>query len=222
VSGAPTATRTITAILDQGPSPRVAAAGLDALAALARPDASGTVARYLRHRRASLRRHAVLAARAIHTPELIHGLLTLLGDPDESVRGDVADALSEIGNRSTTEALLVAFERDLNDASGPEGGRMTHPCALAVGRFGAPDEVERLLGFLGRAPFDVLTAAMLLAVRRNDLPSTLKVQIVNAFGRMATHDARVFLETVIADAHGQASPMVDAARDAASRISDSR
>ena len=91
---------------------------------------------------------------------------------------------------------------------------------MAVGRFGSSDDVHHLLGFLGRAPLRAITDAMREAVRRAALPETLRVQIVTAIGRLATHDARVFLETVVADAGTQDNAVVRAARDGAARIGE--
>ncbi len=178
------------------------------------------MAHALRHRRALIRRHAIGAARAIHTADLVDALGDLLGDPVAAVRLDAATALADVGNRAVGSRVLEAFERDLDDAQGPDGGPLTRPCAMAVGRFGSSDDVHHLLGFLGRAPLRAITDAMREAVRRAALPETLRVQIVTAIGRLATHDARVFLETVVADAGTQDNAVVRAARDGAARIGE--
>ncbi len=167
-----------------------------------------------------IRRHAIAAARAIHTPDLVDALADLLGDPDPAVRLDAAQALAEVGSRTIGSRLLEAFERDLDDAQGPDGGPLTAPCAIAVGRFGSADDVRHLLGFLGRAPLRAMTDSMREAVRRPALPEALRVQIVTAVGRLATRDARTFLNAIVADANGQDNAVVRAAREAAARIGE--
>jgi HEAT repeat protein len=212
--------RTIVQMAQRGPAPDVLATALDALAALARPEGAAVVAHALHHRRPMIRRHAVAAARAIHTPDLVDDVAELLGDPDASVRLDAALALAEVGNRAVGSRVLEAFERDLDDAQGPDGGPLTRPCALAVGRFGSAEDVQRLLGFLGRAPLRAMTDAMRESVRRAALPESLRLQIVTAVGRLGTRDARTFLNTVVADANGTDNNVVRAARDAAARIAE--
>jgi HEAT repeat protein len=216
----PESARAIGQTILRGAAPDVVATALDALAALGRPEGAPAVAHSLRHRRALIRRHAIAAARAIHTPDLVDALGDLLGDPVAAVRLDAAMALSEVGNRAVGARVLEAFERDLDDAQGPDGGPLTRPCALAIGKFGSSDDVRHLLGFLGRAPLRAITDAMREAVRRPALAEALRVQIVTAIGRLATRDARVFLETVIADAGGQDNALVRAARESASRIGE--
>ena len=218
VGGDAPGTQRVNQILMRGPSPSVLAAGLDALAALGRPEGTPSVLRYLRHRRAAIRRHAIAAARAIHTPELVRALTALLGDPVEAVRVDVVSALSDVGTHTAVTALFTAFERDLNDSTRPEGGSITQSSALAIARFGTPDDIHRLLGYVGRAPFSVITTAMRAVLRRDDLVEAAKVQVVTTIGRLATHDARVFLETAVSDAGDEETPVTREARSWIGRI----
>jgi HEAT repeat protein len=220
VSANPTAARRISQTLLTGPSPTVVVAGLDALAVLGRPEGAPAVLRYMRHRRASIRRHAVAAARAIHSPELLRALIAAIGDPAPDVRTDVVTALSEIGGHGSVALLFTALQRDLDDATRPEGGPLTMPSAVGIGRFGAPDDVRRLLGMLGRAPFGAITAAMRVALRREDLPEPVRLEVVTSIGRLATHDARTFLDGFLADAHGHDDAVVREARAASERIAE--
>ena len=172
----------------------------------------------MHHRRATIRRHAIAAARAIHTPDLVRALVALLGDPVEAVRVDTVSALGDVGTHAAVTPLFAVFERDLNDSTRPEGGSVTQPSALAIARFGTPDDIHRLLGFVGRAPFSVVTMAMRAALRRDDLSDPAKVQVVTAIGQLATHDARVFLETAVSDAGDESTPVTREARSWISRI----
>lgn len=220
VTANPAAARRISQALLLGPSPAVVVAGLDALAVLGRAEGAPAVLRYLHHRRPSIRRHAIAAARAIHTPELVRALLADIGDSSPEVRTDVVTALSEVGGHAAVAPLFTALDRDLQDATRAEGGPLTLPSAVGVGRFGAPEDVRRLLGMLGRAPFGAVTSAMRVALRREDLSEPIRVEIVTAIGRLATHDARTFLDGFIADEHGHDDSVVREARAAASRIAE--
>ena len=214
------AARTISQIILRGPAPEVIVAGLNALGVVGRPEGAAAVARFLRHRRPAIRRQAIAAARTVHTPSVIEALADLLGDPDEAVRRDAAVALAEIGNRSVVQQVLEAFERDLEDATGPQGGPLTQPCALGIGKFGGADDITRLMAFLGRAPLQALTDAARPALRRSDLPEAFRVDLVNSIGRLATRDVRNFLNAVIAEAAAPDNAIARTARDAAARIAE--
>ncbi len=212
--------RAIGTMLLRGVPPRVAAAGLDALSVLGHADGSAAVIHFLRHRRASLRRHAIAAAQAIHSPELVQALAGLLGDSDEDVRVDAATALGEVGHAAEAAPLFAAFERDLANASGPEGGRLTHESARAIARIGTADDVTRLLTFLRRAAFRSMSDAMRIALGRREIPDPVKLRVVAAVGDLATHEVREFLNSIVTAAHGADSAVVRAARAAAERIAN--
>ena len=219
VSGADGAVAISTVIL-RGVTPRVAAAGLDALAVLANPAGTHAVLRFLEHRRPMLRRHAIAAAQAIHTPELVHALAGRLSDSDENVRVEAASALAEIGSPANASDLFAAFERDLEATTAPTTGRLLHEAAKAIARVGTEQDVQRLLGFLRRAPFRSMADSMRAALGRRDLPEAFRVRIVQSIGDLATREAREFLNSVIADAHGAESQVTRTARTAADRIAE--
>lgn len=213
--------RAITRLLVNGIPPRAAAAGLDALGVLGRPEGATAVLRFLEHRRASLRRHAVAAAQAIHTPELVAALAAKLGDSDQRVRVEAATALAEVGGLREVSGAFVAFEHDVDAMHGATGSPYAHELAKLIARAGTAEHITRLLTFLRRAPFATMSDALTLAVRRRDVPDALKVRIVSDVGNLATSGVRGFL-TAIADAprdFGQAASR--AARTAADRISAS-
>lgn len=219
VSG-PDGARGIATILLRGVTPRVAAAGLDALGVLAQPETAPTVLRFLEHRRAQLRRHAISAAQAIHTPALVQALAARLSDSDENARVESAAALAEVGSPAIAGALFAAFERDLEETAAPESGRLLHEAAKAIARVGAERDVQRLLGYLRRAPFRSMADAMRAAIQRQELTEPFRVRIVQAVGDLATREVREFLNSIIAEAHGQDSSILRAARVAAERIAE--
>jgi HEAT repeat protein len=167
-----------------------------------------------------LRRHAIAAAQAIHTPELVTAVSGRLADSDENVRVDAAAALAEIGTPANTPALFAAFERDLEATNSASSGRLLHESGKAIARVGSEQDVQRLLGFLRRAPFRSMADAMRAALARNDLPEAFRVRIVQAVGDLATREVREFLNSVIADAHGHENAVTRAARTASDRIAE--
>jgi hypothetical protein len=221
VAGTAEGALSIARLLMVGIPPRAAAAGLDALGVLGRPEGAIAVLRFLDHRRATLRRHAVAAAQAIHTPELVAALAARLGDSDERVRTEAATALADVGGAREVAQAFAAFERDVDAMNGARGSALAHELAKLIARAGTADHVTRLLGFLRRAPLETMSDALTIAVRRGDIPDPLKVRIVNDVGNLATPGVRAFL-TGIADAPRECGAAASrAARTAADRISAS-
>ena len=220
VAGNAEGARSISQLLLRGVPPRAAAAGLDALGVLARAEGAPAVLRFLEHRRPMLRRHAIEAATAIHTPELVAALVGRLADSDENVRIEAATALGEVGTPQAAASLFRAFERDLETVAGPDGNRLLHESAKSIARIGSVEDLTRLLGYLRRAPFRSMVDALRSALARRDLPEPFKVRIVQRVEDLATREVRDFLTSVVADAHGQESSVARAARTAADRIAE--
>ncbi len=219
VAGNPaTASRQISAVLLHGAEPRVAAFGLHSLAAMARPEGSDVVLRFLEHRRPGLRRHAVAAAVAIGGRSMTRALERRLGDPDPDVRGDAATGLGEIGDANSLTQLWLAFERDLESSLHAEGSALLRAAARSIARIGYGTDVDRLIGYLRRAPFRTLTDAFLVTLQRDAINPQLKLRVVNAIGNLATPEAREFLNQFVHNHRGRPNAYVDAARTAASRI----
>ncbi len=223
-SGTAEGAQSISRLLTQGVPPRVAAAGLDALGVLARPEGGATVQRFLSHRRATLRRHAIAAAREIiaaqptNAAALVAGLVGRLSDPDERVRGEAATALGDVGTARETSVAFLVFEREIEQPHGPQGSPVAHDLARWIGRAGTVEQVQLLLGFLRRAPLATMSDALGLAARRRDVPEALKLRIVSEVGNLATQGVRAFLSS-IADAPRDCGPAVSrAARAALDRL----
>ncbi|MDP3279246.1 MAG: HEAT repeat domain-containing protein [Deltaproteobacteria bacterium] len=218
VSGAPEGAESISRLLSNGVPPRAAAAGLDALGVLGLPQGSPAVLRFLEHRRASLRRHAVAAAQSIHSPDLVRALAGKLSDTDEHVRLDAATALATVATSAEIPACMLAFEHDVNGPHGASGSPFAHELAKAIGRVGSPAQVQALLAYLRRAPFATMSDALSMAVRRRDLPEELKLRIVTAVGDLATPSVRPFLQAIASSPRECGAAVSRAASSAADRI----
>lgn len=218
-TGDPTAAaRNISAALLHGVEPQVASFGLHALAALARPEGALAVQRFLAHRRPGLRRHAVAAAVAIGGTELARAVEARVGDPDPDVRGDAAMAVGDMGDRAGLGTLWTALDRELGTSLRPEGTPLIRGCAHSLARLGSADDVERLLGYLRRAPLRSLTEAFEIALGRDNIPESVKQRVVNTVGSLATGEARDFLVRVADAYRGRPAQWADLARASAARI----
>lgn len=156
----------ISSALLAGVEPHVAAAGLDTLGVLARPESADAILRYLDHRRVSLRRRALIAAARLHTPAMLRAIEARLGDSDPEVRAEAARSLADVGDATSVRALWAAFERDASHGLGSEGSSLLQESARALGARGAEQDVDRLLTFLRRAPFGALARAFEASLRR--------------------------------------------------------
>lgn len=218
-AGNPTeAARNISAALLHGVEPHVAAYGLHALAALARPEGTLAVQRFLVHRRPTLRRYAVAAAVAIGGPALSRSVEARVADPDADVRGDAAMALGDMGDRAAIGTLWTALDRELGTSLRSEGTPLIRGCAHSIARLSSADDVERLLGYVRRAPLRSLTEAFEIALARDNIPESVKERVVTTVGNLATGEARDFLLHVVQSHRGRPARWVDLARAGASRI----
>lgn len=214
----PDGARSIAALLYHGVEPSVAAAGLDALAAMARPESAEVVLRFLDHRRAQLRRRALIAAARIHTPALLRAIDARLGDADASVRGEAARTLADVADARSITTLFTALDQDLSVSLEPEGSALTRGATLAIGSRGTGADLERLVGYLRRAPFPAMAEAIHAAIGRTDLADAVKLRLVRAVIDVATPEAQTFLNRVVEENSRRTLPWVEAARVGAARI----
>jgi HEAT repeat protein len=208
----------ISSALLAGVEPQVAAAGLDTLGVLARPESADAILRYLDHRRVSLRRRALIAAARLHTPAMLRAIEARLGDSDPEVRAEAARTLADVGDPTSVRALWAAFEREASGGLGSEGSALLQESAHALGARGGEQDVDRLLTFLRRAPFGALARAFEASLRRPELPNPLKLRVVQALAGIATPQARELLTRLVDEHRGRPTPAIDAARSAVSRI----
>lgn len=208
----------IASALLAGVQPHVAAAGLDTLGVLARPESADAILRYLDHRRVSLRRRALIAAARLHTPAMLRAIEVRLGDSDPEVRAEAARTLADVADATSIRALWAAFEREAGTGLGSEGTALLGESARALGARGADQDVERLLTFLRRTPFGAMSRAFEVALRRADVTNPVKVRVVQALAGIATPQARELLTRLVDEHRGRPNPVIEAARTAVSRI----
>lgn len=197
VRNAPGQIPLVNAVLLRGVTPAVAAVGLEVIQRSGRAEGAPAVMRFLTHRRPTLRRYAVAAAWALHTPALLRAIENSLADPVPAVREHAARALGATGDAHAILALWLAFEHDVDRTLTPAGSELAHLAAVGIARRGTAEDITRLLTFLQRASFSAMGDALQTALGRADLADPVKLSILTAVGNLATPDAHTFLTDYI-------------------------
>lgn len=170
----------------RGLTPELLTIALDALVALARPESGAILFELASHRRVEVRRRAVHALRVSKPRGAEEALVRALSDMDGDVRREAAQALGEIGTAESVDPLFRAFDRGIADAG------------ASLGAVVRPDDVGRLLEYLGRAPLASLETAIFEILAREDMPEAKKVEVIERIEGLATAGARTLLEAFLA------------------------
>lgn len=183
---------------------------LDTLAILARPEAGPVLFELTTHRRPEVRAKAVQAIAAAEPRGAERALVTGLSDLDPQVRAAAALGLGQVGARGSVDPLFHAMDRGVVEAS------------TAIGQLANPEQVTRLLGYLGRVPFDSLTPALSEVLARRDVPQRTKLDVIARLQELATPEAKAFLQDFVASLpeprRGRPDPVRQAAEEAILRI----
>ena len=154
---------------------------LEALGALAHPDAIEILTVFTHHRRIGARRRAYEALAAIDDRRIRPILETGLSDSERTVRAQAALALGEMGARDSLDILFRAFERGVVEA------------AIAIGKLGNRQSVERFTEHLGQRPLAIMLSGYHEFLRRNDIPNEVKSDIVARLGEVSGPMVKRFL-----------------------------
>ena len=172
----------IAALLRSGRRDRITDRALNALKVLAAPQAIDVLAEFRNHRRPGARRRAYQALAAIEDRR-VPGLLERgLRDSDRTVRGAAALALGEVGSDANLEVLFLAFERNVVEA------------AIAIGKLGDNESVARYTESLGREPLGVMLSGYHEFLRRDDISSAKKTEVIERLGEVSGTMVRRFLQ----------------------------
>ncbi len=154
---------------------------LEALGGLAHASTIEVLAEFTHHRRAGARRRAYQALAAIRAPRVHPILVRGLSDSDRSVRSVAALALGDIGARSALDTLFLALERGVVEA------------AIAIGKLGGAESVNRFSEYLGRQPLSIMLSGYEQYLKRDDIPVRVKTDIVARLGEVSGGMVRRFL-----------------------------
>jgi len=156
------------------------------------------------HRRPEVRRAAIEAIVSCRPRGASAALIGALDDLDPRVRASAAVGLGQIGDTNALEVLFQALDRGLLEA------------ATAIGQLADEPALRRLVGYLGRIPFDALAPALTEVFARRDVSREVKLDLVGRVAELATPEAREYL-TELAEALGD-GPLQQAAEEAARGI----
>ncbi len=174
-------------------------AALDALRAVALPEAGDTLVMLTRHRRSEIRLRAVQALVACRPAGAAQVLEVRVSDSDPVVRAAAASGLGQLGAAGAQETLFLALDRGVLEA------------AVAIGQVTDAQGLRRLLGYLGRVPFGAITPALSEALLRRDIPMPVKASVLARLEELGTAEVLSYLNTLASGLTG--------ARDAALRRS---
>lgn len=169
-------------LLESGPKDKLTEASLDALGAISNPDSIPILIEYINHRRPKVRIIAINAIAEIKDKRVSEALKMALRDSDSNVRKAAAYALGRYGDVSAIDILFKAFDRDVPEA------------AIAIGQIGGVDAMERLSGYLGKAPLDLLKPGFAEFLGREDFPVKGKISIVDKLMELAGPEVKEFLK----------------------------
>ncbi len=198
----------LAARIRRGLPPELLDTAIDTLAVLAKPEAGDVLFVLATHRRAEVRQKAIQAIVACGPEGADAVLIAALEDQSPDVRAAAAVGLGEIGAQTGTGALFHALDRNVLEAS------------AALGRLVRPAEVDRVLGYVGQLPFDVITPALTELIARDDMSQEKKLQVIAHIAELATPEAGAFLRGLAESLpdNRRTSALRDAANAAAERI----
>ncbi|MEM9865973.1 MAG: HEAT repeat domain-containing protein [Myxococcota bacterium] len=159
-----------------------------------------------RHRNEGVRAAALDALAALRIRGAGETLSAALGDGSPIVRATAALGLGALGDRNHMDRLFTALDRNVLEA------------AQAIGQIAEGDDIDRLLGYLGRISFDSLTPAFQELFARSNVNERTKFRLVGQLAELSTPGVRAYL-LELADFTNEEA-VADAARSAAMRIAE--
>jgi hypothetical protein len=205
MAGEPRAVAPLVARVRRGLPPGLLEQVLDTLAVLGQPEAGPVLFEMLSHRRASIRLRAVQAIATCHPRGADRALVPSLSDSSAEVRAAAATTLGDLGATAALDSLFLAFDRSV-----PEAG-------MAIAHLARPQDVERVLGLVGRVPFSQMGPMLIEMLSRDTLAQRSRLEIVARLGEQASAEARTLLEA-FAQSRPATDPVRRAAEAAAARI----
>jgi HEAT repeat protein len=184
--GAASVAPEVAGLLDRGVTAPLAIDVLDTLADLEVDSTNASIVPYLMHRNVKVRQAAAKAL--VHTkgPAAAKALRKSLSDSDGMVRGVAASGLGTLKAKDAVPELFVALEHRVGEA------------AAAVGQLCNAEECEKLMTYLGRQPFDVISGGLdqILFRPTSEVSEDTKVKVVGRVRELGTPEANKFLRDV--------------------------
>lgn len=209
VIGSAAAVEPIAARIRRGLPADLLSVAIETLGLLGRREAGPVLFELTSHRRPEIRLGALNAIVSIRPSGAAGALEAALSDSDARVRGTAATGLGEIGARSSVPTLFHALDRGVLEAS------------ASIGQLATPAEVQQLLGYVGRLPFDSVTPGLNEIIARSNIPSRAKLEVIGRLAELATPEVKTYLQELVAALpNNPGDPVRRAAEDAILRIAD--
>lgn len=210
LSGDPDHVQAISTRIQQGMPRGLLMQAIETLGLIGDPSAGPTLIALARHRVPAVRTAAIHALVGCRVEGASEVLQRAVHDLDPAVRAAAALALGQLGDRSAVPLLFRALDRNIVEA------------APSLGHLVRGEEIQQLMGYLGRVQFDAMTPALNELFARDDINQRQKLNLVAQLQELGTGAARTFLEDLIAlmPPGGRDEPIRRAAMDAAMRISE--
>jgi hypothetical protein len=174
----------VAARIRDGLSPELLDEAIDTLVGMSRPEAVPVLAELAAHRRPGVRRKALDALASMRLPGAEPALARALDDADPTVRAAAARAIGRGGVRSPQiiEALFTGVAQQMPEA------------ATALGQVVRPAMTPRVLALVEQHSFDVVSLALAELLRRRDVSTPQKLQIVSTLAAIDRPGVRTFLQ----------------------------
>ena len=189
----------VNALLLRGGSARVMIAAFETAAALGKESSSEAVDPYVLHRRPEIRQAAAEALIATRGPAAAAALRRALTSVDPKVRATAARGLGELRVADAVADLFVALGNETPGAAG------------SIASLCAPEECDRLVGYLGKLKFETLEPGFVPLLLRKELPNRNKLLYIDRLRRLATKRSASVLKTVLASLPPDGEPKLRAA-----------
>ena len=185
-AGGKVATPHIEKLVRRGASVAILSRALEVLGGLEQKSSSTVLAPYYRHRNPEVRRAATKALLKTGGPVAVKALRAALRSPDARVRGIAASGLGSLNAREALPDLFKALSHNVGEA------------AASIGQLCNPKECEKLAGYLGKMPFDVVTSGFdqILFRPPKEMPDAQKIRIVGRLRELGTKDSGNYLADV--------------------------
>jgi HEAT repeat protein len=207
LSGDRKAAPLVDALLNRGATSKLLLRALGVAGALGQESSSAALAPYVKHRAPDVRRAAAQSLTRTKGPVAVQALRQALRGSDPALRGTAADGLGALGAKDAVPDLFVVLPREVPEAAG------------AIGTLCSNEDCKKFVALLGKLPFDVMQSGFLPLLLRSsqEVPDSLKIQLIEELRRLATVKANELLSSALASYPANGNPKVKAAMDAALR-----
>ena len=164
-----------------GLAPQLLDTAIVTLMALGQPTAAPVLFELTTHRRPQVRLRAMEAIVSL-TPKGTEDMLRArLSDQDAQVRSAAALGLGEIKAVGSVDLLFKALDQGNFEAS------------TAIGKLLRPEQLPRLLSYLGQTPFQSLGPALGEVLQRKDISEKDKLMVVSRLQDVGTPEVKSYL-----------------------------